>query len=83
MVAMMRTSPPANEEQLAILKQGVEVWDKWRDENSDEKIDFAQADLSEANLRWAYSKAANLLCWQYLGCGAMINCRPLQRSQDV
>lgn len=33
----------ANKEQLAILKQGVAVWNKWREENPDVKI----------NLRWA------------------------------
>jgi len=36
----------ANEEQLAILKQGVEVWNKWREDNPDEKIDLSYADLS-------------------------------------
>jgi len=35
----------ANEEQLAILRQGVEVWNKWRKENPDVKIDLIKADL--------------------------------------
>ena len=43
----------ANEEQLSILKQGVEVWNKWRDENPDARIDLKQADLRKANLAGA------------------------------
>jgi uncharacterized protein YjbI with pentapeptide repeats len=39
----------ANEEQLAILKQGVKVWNEWREKNS-EKIDISGADLSGGNL---------------------------------
>lgn len=35
----------ANEEQLSILKQGVEVWNKWREENPDEEINLSGADL--------------------------------------
>jgi uncharacterized protein YjbI with pentapeptide repeats len=40
----------ANEEQLSILKQGVEVWNKWRYENPDVKIDLSEADLTRTNL---------------------------------
>jgi len=40
----------ANEEQLAILRQGVEVWNKWREKNSGIKIDLRVADLSKINL---------------------------------
>lgn len=40
----------ANEEQLSILRQGVEVWNKWREENPNEKIDLSEADLSNQNL---------------------------------
>lgn len=40
----------ANEEQLAILHQGVEAWNKWREENPDEKIDLSEADLGESKL---------------------------------
>ena len=40
----------ANEEQLAILKQGVAEWNKWREENPEEEIDLSGADLSKANL---------------------------------
>jgi uncharacterized protein YjbI with pentapeptide repeats len=45
----------ANEEQLSILKQGVEVWNKWRTENP--KIDV---DLNRADLRGAHLIGANL-----------------------
>lgn len=40
----------ANEEQLAILRQGVEVWNKWREENPDANIDLSGSDLSRVNL---------------------------------
>jgi hypothetical protein len=40
----------ANEEQLAMLKQGAEIWNKWREENLDTKIDLTGADLREAVL---------------------------------
>ncbi len=40
----------ANLEQLEILKQGVEVWNKWREENPDMMVDLSNADLSGANL---------------------------------
>jgi uncharacterized protein YjbI with pentapeptide repeats len=45
----------ADPEQLQILEQGVEDWNKWRRENPDDMIDlsganFFDADLSEANL---------------------------------
>jgi hypothetical protein len=40
----------ANKEQLSILKQGVDVWNKWRDNNPDEYIDLTEAEISNANL---------------------------------
>jgi hypothetical protein len=30
----------ANEEQLAILKQGVDVWNRWRKENLEIEVDL-------------------------------------------
>ncbi len=45
----------ANPEHLKILKQGVEVWNRWREENPDVKID-----LIEANFRAVSFKDANL-----------------------
>jgi hypothetical protein len=45
----------ANEEQLAILRQGVEVWNQWRKENP-----YALVDLSRANLIQAILAGADL-----------------------
>jgi uncharacterized protein YjbI with pentapeptide repeats len=36
----------ANPEHVAILKQGVEVWNRWRRENPEIRPDFVEADLS-------------------------------------
>lgn len=43
----------ANQEQLEILKQGVDVWNQWRIEHSSEEIDLKVADLSKLDLRGA------------------------------
>jgi TIR domain/Pentapeptide repeats (8 copies) len=56
----------ANPEHLAILKQGVEQWNKWRDEHPDvvpslSKADLSGADLRKANLGLADLGGANLL----------------------
>ena len=40
----------ANEEQLAILRQGVEVWNKWRLENPSIRINLIGADLTKVNI---------------------------------
>jgi uncharacterized protein YjbI with pentapeptide repeats len=50
----------ANEEQLAILKQGVEVWNKWRSENSEVDVDLSEADLVLAKFSGADLSRANL-----------------------
>jgi uncharacterized protein YjbI with pentapeptide repeats len=55
----------ANEEHLAILKQGAEAWNKWRLENPTIRPDLSGADLSvanlsEANLSGAILSVANL-----------------------
>ena len=46
----------ANEEHLKILKQGVDVWNKWRraEENFTLRPDLRGADLSEEDLRVGY-----------------------------
>jgi hypothetical protein len=41
----------ANDEHVALLKQGVAAWIKWRDENPDDRPDLAGADLRETDLR--------------------------------
>jgi AraC family transcriptional regulator, regulatory protein of adaptative response / methylated-DNA-[protein]-cysteine methyltransferase len=50
----------ADEKQLAILRQGTEVWNRWRKENPDVNADLSGADLSQANLSETNLKAANL-----------------------
>lgn len=65
----------ANEEHVAILRQGVEVWNEWRQCNPDvipdlreanlsnlslNVVDFYRADLSNANLRKTLLSAADL-----------------------
>lgn len=47
----------ANPEHLAILKQGMEVWNNWRDENLDVIPDLREADLSGTNLSRADRKS--------------------------
>jgi uncharacterized protein YjbI with pentapeptide repeats len=53
----------ANNEHLAILKQGVEVWNKWRDENPWWVLrpNLFEANLSGADLSGANLSGANLL----------------------
>ena len=50
----------ANEEQLSILRQGVEVWNKWRKENRDIQIDLSRANLVGLNISNAELMGANL-----------------------
>ena len=65
----------ADNNQIAILSQGVEAWNRWREENPDVLIDLknaklmhmnlenanlAKADLKEANLSFTNFKNANL-----------------------
>jgi uncharacterized protein YjbI with pentapeptide repeats len=50
----------ANEEQLSILKQGVDVWNKWREENPNVELDLNNAYLRQADLSRANLKNANL-----------------------
>jgi hypothetical protein len=50
----------ANKEHLKILKQGVEVWNRWREENPEIRLDLRGADLSGADLSGADLSAAFL-----------------------
>lgn len=43
----------ANEEHLAILKKGVEIWNKWNQENLSVLPDLCRAILAEADLNGA------------------------------
>jgi len=51
----------ANQEQLAILKQGVEVWNKWRKENPSIKINLIDAKLAGSDLSKADLNGADFL----------------------
>ena len=50
----------ANEEQLKLIKQGVEEWNAWRENNLDSEIDLSEADLRGTNLHSANLKKAVL-----------------------
>jgi Pentapeptide repeats (8 copies) len=50
----------ANDEHVAILKKGVDAWNKWRGENPDTLPDLSKADLSNARLNGAKLSFANL-----------------------
>jgi hypothetical protein len=50
----------ANDEQVAILKQGVDAWNAWREKNPDIVPDLSKADLSNARLNGAKLGFANL-----------------------
>jgi uncharacterized protein YjbI with pentapeptide repeats len=50
----------ANEEQLSILKQGVEVWNKWRYKEPDKNVDLKNANLIRADLIGANLAHADL-----------------------
>ena len=50
----------ADEEHLAILRQGVEAWDSWRHEHSVTKANLSGANLSGANLSLADLSLADL-----------------------
>src|SRR5262249_11919466 len=50
----------ANNEHVAILKQGVKAWNAWRRENPDIRPDLSNADLRGADLSGANLARANL-----------------------
>lgn len=49
----------ANREHLDILKQGLEVWNMWREEHDDIQPDLSEADLTGAELSGAYLYRTN------------------------
>jgi hypothetical protein len=55
----------ANQEHLDILKQGVDVWNRWREEHSEVRPDFSGANLSYANLSYANLSHAHYSCTYY------------------
>ncbi len=50
----------ANQEQLDILKQGVDVWNKWQQQNKTTQIDLREVDLTGFNLMGANLMGAAL-----------------------
>lgn len=50
----------ANEEQLALLKKGVNAWNAWREKNQEVKMDLSEANLCGADLRRAHLDSTNL-----------------------
>ncbi len=50
----------ANDEHLAILKEGVEAWNAWREEHPEIEPDLEGADLKRAHLEGADLKRAHL-----------------------
>lgn len=50
----------ANQHHLAILKQGVEVWNQWRAEHPEIRPDLIDANLSETDLSGADLRGVNL-----------------------
>ncbi len=51
----------ANQEHLAILKQGVEIWNQWRKNNPGILPDLSYTDLREMHLEGAYLRQCKLL----------------------
>jgi hypothetical protein len=47
----------ANQEHLAILRQGVAVWNQWRREHQNVRPDLSKINLGEANLSAAIPEA--------------------------
>jgi uncharacterized protein YjbI with pentapeptide repeats len=50
----------ANPQHLVKIREGVQAWNKWRDENPRVEIDLCGAELNEANLGDANLSSANL-----------------------
>ena len=50
----------ADPKQLEVLKQGVQVWNAWREETSPAAIDLRRADLSGLDLQGINLAEANL-----------------------
>jgi Pentapeptide repeats (8 copies) len=50
----------ADEEQLAVLRQGSDAWNAWRKQNRDALVDLSEADLSKAQLVGVNLSSADL-----------------------
>ena len=51
----------ANPEHLKILKKGVDVWNRWREDNPEIKPDLSEANLENADLTYAKLEEVNLI----------------------
>ena len=51
----------ANDEHVALLKQGVLAWNAWREKNPDIRPDLSEADLGGVYLQWADLREAILV----------------------
>jgi hypothetical protein len=61
----LKGTPVANDEHLAILAQGVEVWNEWRALNPDtmpgrRDVKLSRRNLADADLSWANISGANI-----------------------
>jgi hypothetical protein len=65
----------ANDEHVALLKQGVTAWNPWRNENQNILPDLVRADLHKANLR-----GANLM--GRISAGRLLHRRPVCPQVD-
>ena len=57
----------ANKEQLAILEQGVDVWNKWRKENKNLIVDLTRSNFNNIQLEGINLKSANLYESSFVG----------------
>jgi uncharacterized protein YjbI with pentapeptide repeats len=55
-----RTALMANQEHVSILKQGVSIWNTWREANPEVKPDLSEVHLVKATLRGANLSDVNL-----------------------
>jgi uncharacterized protein YjbI with pentapeptide repeats len=63
----------ANDEHVALLKQGVTAWNAWRDENPNIHPDLREADLTGADLTGADLTGADLTGADLFGATLMMD----------
>lgn len=63
---------------LTLLKQDVKIWNSWRQENSNIKLDFSDANLSDLNLSGANLSEINLSGVDFQGTN--LRCAYLKRA---
>ncbi len=56
-LAVRKVANMADEQQLAVLRQGSDVWNAWRKQNPELRADLAWTNLSGANLSGANLRA--------------------------